>query len=66
MAPVLKRQITLTPEMFSLPVNTIVGKSYGSSCWLYWRGEENIESRMFENEKDMEYFVKENKFTTAL
>ena len=64
--PVLRRELTYRPEMYHLPINTVVGKSYGEICWLYWKGMNGIESKMFDSEASMEAFVVTRGFGSAL
>ena len=66
--PELRREITIRPEMLTLPMNTIVGKTFCSDgeCWLYWKGEASVESKLFDSEKEMNKFVVDRKLSSHL
>ena len=51
-----------------LPKYTVIGKTFNTegSSWLYWKGEETIESKLFDSQKELNLFVEKNQLSTEL
>ena len=51
-----------------LPKYTVIGKTFGTEgpCWLYWKGEDKIESKLFNSQNELNLFVEKEQLSTEI